>query len=68
MPPKRPVPSINPNFIAQHWDDSLRLAGSLKLGVVQATSIMRMLQIGDRPTKLAQAVAELGRIDKTIHA
>jgi TnpA family transposase len=46
----------------------LRLAGSLKLGVVQATSIMRTLQIGDRPTRLAQAVAELGRIDKTIHA
>jgi TnpA family transposase len=45
----------------------LRLAGSLKLGVVQATSIMRTLQISDRPTKLAQAVAELGRIDKTIH-
>ena len=46
----------------------LRLAGSLKLGVVQATSIMRTLQIDDRPTKLAQAVAELGRIDKTIHS
>jgi TnpA family transposase len=29
---------------------------------------MRTLQIGDRPTKPAQAVAELGRIDKTIHA
>ena len=29
---------------------------------------VRVLQIGDRPTKLAQAVAELGRIDKTIHA
>jgi TnpA family transposase len=42
--------------------------GSLKLGVVQATSVVRTLQIGDRPTKLAQAVAELGRIDKTIHA
>jgi TnpA family transposase len=28
---------------------------------------MRTLQIGDRPTKLAQAVAELGRIDKTLH-
>jgi hypothetical protein len=28
----------------------LRLAASLKLGVVQATSIMRTLQIGDRPT------------------
>lgn len=42
--------------------DMLRLAGSLKLGVVQAMSIIRTL----RPTKLAQAVAEVGRIDKTI--
>jgi TnpA family transposase len=44
------------------------LAGSLKLGVVQATSIMKTLRIDDRPTKLAQAVAELVCIDKTIHA
>jgi TnpA family transposase len=58
---------INTPLIREHWDDLLRLAGSLKLGVVQATSIMRTLQIGERPTKLAQAVAELGRIDKTIH-
>jgi hypothetical protein len=28
---------------------------------------MRTLQVGDRPTRLAQAVAEIGRIDKTIH-
>jgi TnpA family transposase len=45
----------------------LRLAGSLKLGVVQAPSLLRTLQISDRPTKLAQAVAELGRIENTIH-
>src|SRR6266403_3956510 len=62
------VSGINTKLIAEHWDDLLRLAGSLKLGVVQATSVMRTLQIGDRPTKLAQAVAELGRIDKTVHA
>ena len=42
--------------------------GIAQARVVQATSVMRTLQIGDRPTKLAQAVAELGRIDKTIHA
>jgi hypothetical protein len=36
--------------------------GSLKVGVVQATSVMRT----HRPTKLAQSVAELGRIDKTV--
>ena len=59
---------INTKLIAEHWDDLLRLAGSLKLGVVQAISIMRTLQISDRPTRLAQAAAELGRVDKTIHA
>lgn len=58
---------LRPTLITDNWEDMLRLAGSLKLGVVQALSIMRTLQIGDRPTKLAQAVAELGRIDKTIH-
>jgi TnpA family transposase len=58
---------INTELVRQHWDDVLRLTGSLKLGLVQATSIMRTLQVGDRPTKLAQAVAEIGRIDKTIH-
>jgi TnpA family transposase len=59
---------INSKVIEDNWDDALRLAGSLKMGVVQATAVMRTLQISDRPTKLAQAIAELGRIDKTIHA
>lgn len=59
---------INTRLIAENCEDMLRLAGSLRLGVVQAISVMRTLQIGDKPTKLAQAVAELGRIDKTIHA
>lgn len=59
---------INTKLIEENWDDVLRLAGSLKLGVVQANAVMRTLQIGDRPTKLAQAIAELGRIDKTIHS
>jgi TnpA family transposase len=57
---------VNTNLIKENWDDMLRLDGSLKLGVVQATSMMRMLRIDDRPTKLAQAVAELGWIEKTI--
>jgi carboxylesterase type B len=59
---------INTKLIEDHWDDMLRLAGSLKLGTVQAAAVMKTLRIDDRPTKLAQAVAELGRIDKTIHA
>jgi TnpA family transposase len=59
---------VNTNLIREHWDDLLRLAGSLKLGLVQATAIMRTLRVDDRPTRLAQAVAEVGRIDKTIHS
>jgi hypothetical protein len=58
---------LNINLVKENSDDMLRLAGSLKLGVVQATSVMRTLRADDRPTKLAQAVAELGRIEKTIH-
>lgn len=54
--------------ISPHWDDVLRLVGSLKLGRVPAGGIMRTLQVGDRPTRLAQAIAEIGRIEKTLHA
>jgi len=53
--------------VAQHWDDVMRLIGSLKLGRVSAMNIMRTLQVDDSPTHLAQAIAEIGRIDKTIH-
>jgi TnpA family transposase len=53
--------------IKPHWDEMLRLAGSLKLGTVRALDIMRTLQVGNKPTKLALAIAEYGRIEKTIH-
>jgi TnpA family transposase len=58
---------ISMEKIAPHWDDMLRLAGSLKLGQVPAAGIMRTLQVGERPTALAKAIAEFGRIDKTLH-
>ena len=54
--------------VTPHWEDILRLIGSLKLGLVPAMGIMRTLQIDERPTPLAQAIAEIGRIDKTIHS
>ncbi|TBR77223.1 MAG: Tn3 family transposase, partial [Burkholderiaceae bacterium] len=55
------------SLIEEQWDDILRLVGSLKLGRVPANGIMRTLQIGDRPTRLALALAEFGRIEKTLH-
>ena len=58
---------INIEIICARWDDLLRLAGSLRLGKVSPSAIIRTLQIGDRPSRLAQALAEFGRIDKTLH-
>ena len=58
---------VNLDRITPHWDDVLLLVGSLKLGLVPAMGVMRTLQVDDRPTPLAQAIAEIGRIDKTIH-
>ena len=54
-------------LIAEHWDDLLRLAGSLKLGLVRAAELTRTLQTNERPTKLARALQELGRMVKTLY-
>jgi TnpA family transposase len=58
---------INVDLVTQNWEDMLRLAGSLKLGRIHAGAIMRVLQVKDRPTTLARALTELGRIIKTLH-
>ena len=58
---------VNVGLIAEHWEDLLRLAGSLKLGTVQAAGLIRTLQTKDRPTKLARALEELGRMVKTLY-
>ncbi len=58
---------INTDLIAGHWDDLLRVAGSLATGTVRASELLRVLQGGGRPTPLGRAVAELGRITKTLY-
>jgi TnpA family transposase len=58
---------VDVELIRRNWEDLLRLAGSLKLGRIHAGAIMRVLQAKDRPTTLARALAELGRIIKTLH-
>jgi TnpA family transposase len=59
--------TINLALIRENWADAMRLAGSLKLGHLKAAGIMRTLQVKDKPTTLARALAEIGRIAKTIH-
>src|SRR5260370_17627775 len=58
---------INTRLIANNWDDILRVAGSLKVGTVHASTLIQALQRGGRPTTLARAISELGRIAKTLY-
>ena len=59
--------TINLGLIRENWSDAIRLAGSLKLGHLKAAGIMRTLQVRDKPTTLARALTEIGRIAKTVH-
>lgn len=58
---------INTRQIEQHWDDMMRIAGSLKLGTVQASELIRSLLKSERPSSLARAIIEAGRINKTLY-
>lgn len=53
--------------IEHHWDDMLRTAGSLLLGKVTASELIRTLLSTERPSGLALALRELGRIPKTLY-
>lgn len=58
---------INTNIINDNWDDILRVMGSLKLGSVNPTNLIQMLQRGGKPTMLGRAIREVGRIYKTLY-
>ena len=58
---------VNLDRIRHHWDDMLRVAGSLKMGTVSASELMRSLLNTERPSTLARAIADLGRLPKTLH-
>lgn len=58
---------VNTRLILANWDDLLRVAGSLKLGTISASELIRSLLRSKRPSTLARSLAELGRINKTLY-
>ena len=58
---------IKTDLIARHWDDLLRVAGSLQMGAIRASELVRTLQSGNKITALGRALAELGRFAKTLY-
>jgi len=58
---------VSASLICSHWEDILRLVGSLATRTVRASNILRVTQGGGRPTALGRALGEYGRIPKTLH-
>lgn len=57
---------LNTKLIERNWEDILRVTGSLKLGTVKATELIRVLQAGGRTSTLGRAIGEVGRIAKSL--
>jgi TnpA family transposase len=58
--------TIDPERILKHWDDLLRVAGSLKLGWVTASLFIGKLQSYRRKNALTRALQEYGQMNRTI--
>jgi TnpA family transposase len=58
---------INTKLIHDNYDDVLRLAHSIREGKVSGSLIMSKLGSYSRQNKLATALREMGRIEKTIY-
>jgi len=58
----------NTELIAEHWDDLLRLAGSLKFGHATASLIVGKLSASGRQNALAAALKEYGALRRTVYA
>ncbi len=54
-------------LIRRNWPGLLRVAGSLSTGAMEVSELMRITQGGGSPTILGKALAEYGRIAKTLH-
>jgi TnpA family transposase len=56
----------NSTHVRAHWDEILRLATSIKQGMVTASLMLRTLGSYPRQNGLAVALRALGRIERTL--
>jgi TnpA family transposase len=59
---------LNTDLIAEHYDDLLRVAGSLKFGHATASLLVGKLSASGRQNALAAALKEYGALRRTIYA
>ena len=57
---------IDTSLIAAHWDDLLRIAGSLMTRSVKASDLLRVIGVNPK-SSVARALEHFGRIASTMH-
>lgn len=57
---------LNPGLFVNQWDDLLRLAGSMKLGWVTSSLLIKKFHAMPKQNSLVKALQEYGRLAKTI--
>lgn len=60
-----PVKRVDYEHLVSQWDDVLRLAASIRLGYVKASTILKRLNSYGRQHPLYRALKDLGRLYKT---
>lgn len=58
---------IKTDLIAEHWDDILRVPGSLLTRTGKASDLLMVLQGDGKPRGLGKATGEIGKIPKSVH-
>ncbi|MER5624438.1 Tn3 family transposase [Streptosporangium sp. NPDC002544] len=58
---------VNIGLINDHWDDLLRVAGSLQTGAVHPAELFRYLTGGGTPTPIGRAPMEPGKLDRSTY-
>lgn len=58
--------TIKTKDIEQNWDDVLRLTTSIKIGTASASLLIRKLASYPRQNRLALAIRDIGRIERTL--
>src|SRR3984957_3823907 len=58
-------PRINIDLIRDNWDELLRMAASMNERIVAPSTILKKLSASRRPSELARALREVGRLERT---
>ncbi|TDD16518.1 Tn3 family transposase [Nonomuraea diastatica] len=58
---------VNLGLINDHWDELLRVAGSLRINAVRPAELFRYFAGGGTPTPIGRALMELGKLDRSTY-